>query len=96
MDVDSALPCPTAAPLPSSTSPSEGSSAGASTSAITNDAGSFAQVLLDGAAGSTRNLRRLGAGFALSAVFGLAIGARYGLASMAVHAAGVPSARASA
>jgi hypothetical protein len=35
-------------------------------------------------------LRRLGAGLALAAIFGLAIGARHGAAAMAVHAVGTP------
>jgi hypothetical protein len=55
-----------------------------------SDPGSFAQTLLGDGSGSAAQLRRLGAGLALSAVFGLAIGARYGLPAMAVHAAGVP------
>ena len=55
-----------------------------------NDLGSFTQTLLGEGSGSRAHLRRLGAGLALSAVFGLAIGARYGLPAMAVHAVGVP------
>jgi len=52
----------------------------------------FIASLLDATTSLREDARRFGVGLALSAVFGLALGLRFGPLAMAVHAVGVPAA----
>jgi hypothetical protein len=51
---------------------------------------SFAAALLAPGEASASEARRFAAGLALTAIYGLALGARFGVPAMAAHAAGVP------